>query len=991
MPRPVRGTSLGGTVEGGALVFQAGQSLLISSNANNRLDGVAITGDLLLDTTSAVVRIRNGLNISGVVQVSGDSASLAFEGSQTWSAGTVVFEGTTGGRRIIEAVNSSTTLTLGAGLHRARRVRRHRRQPVLRQLLHVGQQRRDHGGRGGPEPGHPQSRDADQQRHDHSGGGHDAEHQRRDLEQCRDDRATGATLSLGGAWSNTGTISATNATVNLGGTFTTVGLGAFNRTLGTVNLTGTLTNSGNTFTYNATTGSWNLVGGTVEGGALVFQAGQSLLISSNANNRLDGVAIAGDLLLDTTSAVVRIRNGLNISGVLHVSGDSASLAFEGSQTWSAGTVVFEGTTGGRRIIEAVNGSTTLTLGAGFTVHGGFGDIGGSRYFGNSFTLANNGAIAADAAGQSLDITSRVTLTNSGTITALAGTTLNINGATWTNAATIGATGATLSLGGAWSNTGTISATNATVNLGGTFTTVGLGAFNRTLGTVNLTGTLTNSGNTFTYNATTGSWNLVGGTVEGGALVFQAGQSLLISSNANNRLDGVAITGDLLLDTTSAVVRIRNGLNVSGVVHVSGDSASLAFEGSQTWSAGTVVFEGTTGGRRIIEAVNGSTTLTLGAGFTVHGGFGDIGGSRYFGNSFTLVNNGAITADVSGQSLDIPSRVTLTNNGTMAAVTGSTLNVNAAVWNSSATLQATGATLSLGGTWSNTGTITATNATVNLGGTFTTAGLGVFNRTLGTVNLTGTLTNTGNTFTYNATTGSWNLAGRDGRGRRTGVPGRPVAADFVERQQPARRRGDHRRSAVGHDERCGADSQRTERQRRGAGERRQRVAGLRRQPDVVGGHRGIRRHDGRPADHRSGQQRHDADARRRSYRARRVRRHRRQPVLRQLLCVGQQRRDHGGRVGPEPGHPQSRNADQQRGDGSGDGIDVERQRRDLEQLRDAAGDRTTLSLGGAWSNTGTITATNATVNLGGTFTTAGLGVFNSDARDGEPDGDLDEYG
>ena len=137
--------------------------------------------------------------------------------------------------------------------------------------------------------------------------------------------------------------------------------------------------------------------------------------------------------------------------------------------------------------------------------------------------------------------------------------------------------------------------------------------------MNLTGTLTNTGNTFTYNAVTGSWNLLGGTVEGGALVFQAGQSLLISSNANNRLDGVAITGDLLLDTRTAVVRIRNGLNVSGVVQVSGDSASLAFEGNQTWSAGTVVFEGTTGGRRIIEAVSSSTTLTLGAGSTVHGG------------------------------------------------------------------------------------------------------------------------------------------------------------------------------------------------------------------------------------------------------------------------------------------------------------------------------------------------------------------------------------
>ena len=413
--------------------------------------------------------------------------------------------------------------------------------------------------------------------------------------------------------------------------------------------------------------TFTLAGGTLRDATIIVgTGGQNLTIADNSNNRLDGVTIAGDLLLDQTNSVVRIRNGLNVSGAVRVSGDGASLAFEGTQTWSTGNVVFEGTTGGRRFIEAVNGSTTLTLGAGVTIHGGYGDIGGSRFFGNGFTLINNGALTADVSGQSLDIFSRVTLTNNGTITALAGTTLNIGAATWTNTGTIQATDATLNVGGAWSNTGTIAATNSTVNLGGIFTTAGLGAFNRTLGTVNLTGTLTNTGDTFTFNAATGSWNLAGGTVLNGALVFQAGESLRIPSNFNNRLDGVAITGDLLLDQTNSVVRIRNGLNVSGVVRVSGDSASLAFEGTQTWSTGNVVFEGTTGGRRFIEAASGNTTLTLGAGVTIHGGYGDIGGSRFFGNGFTLINNGALTADVSGQSLDIFSRVTLTNNGHAAS-------------------------------------------------------------------------------------------------------------------------------------------------------------------------------------------------------------------------------------------------------------------------------------------------------------------------------------
>ena len=67
-------------------------------------------------------------------------------------------------------------------------------------------------------------------------------------------------------WSNTGTIGETNATLNLGGSFTTAGVGNLERTGGTVNLVGTLDNTGATLTLNATTGSWDLVGGILENG-----------------------------------------------------------------------------------------------------------------------------------------------------------------------------------------------------------------------------------------------------------------------------------------------------------------------------------------------------------------------------------------------------------------------------------------------------------------------------------------------------------------------------------------------------------------------------------------------------------------------------------------------------------------------------------------------------------------------------------------------------
>ena len=162
---------------------------------------------------------------------------------------------------------------------------------------------------------------------------------------------------------------------------------------------------------------------------------------------------------------------------------------------------------------------------------------------------------------------------------------------------------------------------------------------------------------------------------GGTIAFADGQTLAISTSFNNRLTGVTITGDLVMNIAGAVLRISGGLTVNGgAIRMTGDATTLAYEGTQTWSTGAVFFEGSTGGRRIIEAVNGGTTLTLGSSFTVHGS-GDLGGSRLFGNNLTLLNGGTIQADVSGQSLNIPSRVTLTNSGTLQAVNGGSLSVS----------------------------------------------------------------------------------------------------------------------------------------------------------------------------------------------------------------------------------------------------------------------------------------------------------------------------
>ena len=74
----------------------------------------------------------------------------------------------------------------------------------------------------------------------------------------------GATLTLNGSWNNASTITETNATLNLGGSFTQATLGTFSNTGGTVNITGTLSGG---LALNATTGSWTLTSGaTILGG-----------------------------------------------------------------------------------------------------------------------------------------------------------------------------------------------------------------------------------------------------------------------------------------------------------------------------------------------------------------------------------------------------------------------------------------------------------------------------------------------------------------------------------------------------------------------------------------------------------------------------------------------------------------------------------------------------------------------------------------------------
>ena len=113
---------------------------------------------------------------------------------------------------------------------------------------------------------------------------------------------------------------------------------------------------------------------------------------------------------------------------------------------------------------------------------------------------------------------------------------------------------------------------------------------------------------------------------------------------------------------------------------------------------------------------GGTTLTLGAGLTVHGQSGFVGSP----NGGAFINEGTISADLAGQPAGSTAAGTLVLTGTG--------------WSNSGKLEVSNnETLVADGTgWSNTGSFTINAATLDIGsingggpGSFTTAGLGIF--------------------------------------------------------------------------------------------------------------------------------------------------------------------------------------------------------------------------------------------------------------------------
>ena len=510
--------------------------------------------------------------------------------------------------------------------------------------------------------------------------------------------ANGGTLALRDVWTNsTGILRVVSGTLDLGGNFATADIGTFERTGGAVNLTGTLDNSSATLALNATTGSWRLRGGRINGGTITDADGSQLIVTSY-NGILDGVVLNSDLLVQNVGEVT-VFNGLELNGTatLESFGSWTRILFSGSQILTGtGEVVFGGSHD-INTIYALNSGDILTIGPGITIRTGTrgGQVGSSNR-----GLINQGTIISETSSRRI----------------------YIYGDNWVNEGLIEAAAGSVYLYNAWDNDGMLRVSGGNLYLGGTFATDDIGTFEWTSGNTYINGTLDNSSATLALNATTGSWRLRGGRINGGTITDADGSQLIVTSY-NGILDGVVLNSDLLVQNVGEVT-VFNGLELNGTATLEsfGSWTRILFSGSQILTGtGEVVFGGSHD-INTIYALNSGDILTIGPGITIRTGTrgGQVGSSNR-----GLINQGTIISETSSRRIYIYGD-NWVNEGLIEAAAGSVYLYNA--WDNDGTIYAHGGLISAssgqnqgnviistGSTFSVSGDYIQTNGTTTLGG------------------------------------------------------------------------------------------------------------------------------------------------------------------------------------------------------------------------------------------------------------------------------------
>ncbi len=792
----------GGTLAG-ARLEQGGGPGVITTTSGGTFAGVTVASSLLIGPSHSLTA-TGGLTLDGGTITLGTATNghsyLYFTGTQTLGGnGEIVMEDSPGGyTRYLYLLGGTTHLTIGSDITVRGAHGNLLSGSANQQFINLGTIRADVAG----EP-FAASRLANFGMLQATGGLLDVDHLTGALGQL-DISASGSanldgiytvdqpvvvrdssTLILDGTWVNASSITMTDSVVTLDGTFTPTALGSFSRTGGTVNLSGVCDLQSSTFTLDATTGDWRMVGGRFANGTLVTSPGGTVLPTTSGGT-FDAMTIVGSGFTLPSGSIVTLVNGLTLDATIALGGPENGhtyLYVSGTQTIDgAGAIEFINSPGGyTRYLYTLAAGTIVTLGPNLTVHGRDGYM-----FTSAATqqFQNQGTIRADA-----DTVTVNRISNSGSLEGVGGTldvnnlngnlgmvsvassgTVDVDGTYTVDQPIVVRDSSALTLRGTWTNASSIAMTDSVINLGGDFTMTGLGSFSRSGGTVNLIGTCDLQASTLTLDGLTGDWRMLGGSLANGTLVTAGGT--LIPTTSGGSLDAMVVGGSGFTLPSGTNMTLLNGLVLDATIALGttvNGHTYLYVNGTQTISgSGAIEFVNSpTGYTRYLYVQGTSSVVTLGADMTVHGRDGIL-----FTTSATqqFQNMGTIRADA-----DTVTANRITNSGSFEGV-GGTLDVNNLSGNlgmvsvaASGTVDVDGtytvdqpivvrdsSTLTLRGTWSSASSVAMTDSVVNLGGNFTITGLGSFSRSGGTVNLIGTCDLEGGTFTLDALTGDWRM-------------------------------------------------------------------------------------------------------------------------------------------------------------------------------------------------------------------------------------------
>jgi predicted secreted protein len=499
------------------------------------------------------------------------------------------------------------------------------------------------------------------------------------------------TITVSAALNNSGIINANQSSSLLLSLKTATNTGTIEATNGGTLLiiAGTYTNTGGIIEDNSSTLQINAA--TINGGTITQ--------SGAGNLQLKAATLNAPVSNSGTGTIEVMSSGFGattISGTLtNPSGGQVKIDDGAGLTITAPTINNSGTIS----MNSIRGATTLTIGAPNVTLTGSG----------SLTMSNSSSNVITGSSPSNILTNQETISgsgnigngfmvldnNSGTINANQTTPLILdisNGATATNTGTLEATnGGTLDiLGGTYANTGgTIQNNASTLVIEATATINGGLVTQSGAGTIQLGGATINAALDNSSSGTIEVLGFRGVTTFGGTLTNPSGGQLKIDNGANLTITAPTINnaGAISMNSSGSATTLTIG------------APSVTLTGGGTLTMSNSADNIITGSAPTNKLINQET----------------ISGSGNIGNNFMALNNsGTINANQTAPlTLQISNGAT--NTGTIEATSGGTLIINGGTYtNTGGTIQNNGGTLMIqGGATINGGTVSLAGSSTDM--------------------------------------------------------------------------------------------------------------------------------------------------------------------------------------------------------------------------------------------------------------------------------------